>query len=137
MSDANQISSWRRAPASVWVGRVLSGVFVAFMLLASALPKLFMPEVAETAMTPLGWNMKYILLIAGIEIIGTLLYVYGRTSVLGAVLLTGLFGGAITTNLRVDMPLFSHTLFGLYLGLMMWGGLWLRNPKLRTLLPLA
>lgn|SRR3990167_6452778 len=137
MSDAIQGKDWRRAPASVWVGRVLSGLFAVFMLLASALPKLFMPEMAEAAMTPLGWSMKYVLLIAGIEIVGTLLYLYGRTSVLGAVLLTGLLGGAMATNLRVEMPLFSHTLFGLYLGLMMWGGLWLRNPKVRALLPLA
>ncbi len=137
MNEVTDGQGWRRVPASVWVGRVLSGVFVAFMLIASALPKLFMPEIAEQAMTPLGWTTKYVLLIAGIEIVGTLLYAYGRTSVLGAVLLTGLIGGAMATNLRVEMPLFSHTLFGLYLGLVMWGGLWLRNPKVRAVLPFA
>jgi len=75
-------------------------------------------------------------LIGGIELIGTLLYIWKRTSVLGAVLLTALLGGAVATHIRIDSPLFSHTLFGVYLGLIMWGGLWLRDPALRRLLPL-
>ena len=65
----------------------------------------------------------------------TLLYAVPRTAVLGAILLTGLFGGAMATHLRVGSPLFSHLLFGLYLGLMLWGGLWLRDGRLRSLLP--
>jgi hypothetical protein len=63
------------------------------------------------------------------------LYAVPRTSALGAILLTGLFGGAMASHLRIDSPLFSHTLFGLYLGLMAWGGLFLRNPRLRSMLP--
>jgi hypothetical protein len=55
---------------------------------------------------------------------------------LGAVLLTGLMGGAIATHLRLDHPLFTHTLFGVYLGLLAWGGLWLRDARLRALIPL-
>jgi hypothetical protein len=64
------------------------------------------------------------------------LYALPRTSVLGAILLTGLLGGAIATHMRVGSPLFSHLLFGAYLGLLAWGGLLLRDPRLRTLLPL-
>ncbi|HYI26669.1 MAG TPA: DoxX family protein, partial [Bradyrhizobium sp.] len=60
-----------------------------------------------------------------------------RTSVLGAVLMMGLLGGAMATQIRVGSPLFSHTLFSLYLGLFMWGGLWLRDPRVRALFPIA
>ena len=62
--------------------------------------------------------------------------VSGGTAVLGAVILMGLLGGAMTTQLRIDNPLFSHILFSLYLGLFMWGGLWLRDPKLRAIFPI-
>ena len=58
-----------------------------------------------------------------------------RTSVLGAILLTGYLGGAIASHVRIESPLFTHTLFGLYLGLMLWGGLWLRDANLRSLMP--
>lgn len=120
----------------VWTGRVLSGLFVLFMLAASVAPKFLMPEmVAEQNMTPLGWPAKYLLLIGLIELACVALYVIPRTSLFGAVLMTGLLGGAIATNLRVDNPLFSHTLFGIYLGLFMWGGLWLRNEGLRAIFP--
>ncbi len=65
-----------------------------------------------------------------------MLYLVPQTSVLGAILLTGYLGGAIATHLRVGSPIFSHLLFGLYLGLMVWGGLYLRDPWLRALIPL-
>lgn len=124
-----------KAPPSVWTGRVLSGLFVLFMLGASVAPKFLMPQIADAAMEPLGWPTKYVWLIGVIELVCTLLYVIPRTSLLGAVLMTGLLGGAIAANLRVEMPLFSHTLFGIYLGLVMWGGLWLRDPFLRAVFP--
>ena len=121
---------------SVWTGRVLSGLFVLFMLAASIAPKFLMADmVAEQSMTPLGWPAKYLLLIGLIELACVVLYVIPRTSLLGAELMTGLLGGAIATNLRVENPLFSHTLFGVYLGLFMWGGLWLRNASLRAVFP--
>ena len=64
-----------------------------------------------------------------------LLYLWPRTSILGAVLAMGLLGGAMATQIRVQNPLFSHVLFSIYLGLFMWGGLWLRDPALRALFP--
>jgi hypothetical protein len=64
------------------------------------------------------------------------LYLIPRTSVLGAVLTMALLGGAMATHIRVGSPLFSHTLFSIYLGLIMWGGLWLRDPALRALFPI-
>lgn len=126
-----------KASPSVWTGRVLSGLFVLFMLLASIAPKLLMTDmVAEQNLTPLGWPVKYLLLIAAIELGCVILYVIPRTSLLGAVMTTGLLGGAMATNLRVEMPLFSHTLFSIYLGLVMWGGLWLRDASLRAVFPI-
>jgi hypothetical protein len=88
-------------------------------------------------MTQLGWPTKYTLFIGIIELIGTILYAIPRTAVLGAVLLMGLLGGAMATQIRIENPLFSHILFSLYLGLFMWGGLWLRDPKLRAVFPIA
>jgi hypothetical protein len=125
-----------KASPSVWTGRVLSGLFVLFMLGASITPKFLMADmVAEQSMTPLDWPAKYLMLIGLIELACVILYVIPRTSLLGAVLMTGLLGGAIATNLRVENPLFSHTLFGVYLGLFMWGGLWLRDASLRAVFP--
>ena len=125
-----------KASPSVWTGRVLSGLFVLFMLGASITPKFLMADmVAEQSMIPLGWPTKYLLLIGLIELACVILYVIPRTSLIGAVLMTGLLGGAIATNLRVENPLFSHTLFGIYLGLFMWGGLWLRDATLRAVFP--
>jgi hypothetical protein len=122
---------------AVWIGRAMSGLFILFMLGASIAPKLFFPEAgkAHEIMDQLGWPYKYLLLIAAIELVGTILYAIPRTSFLGAVLMTGLLGGAIASQLRVDNPLFSHILFGVYLGLSMWGGLWLRDPALQALIP--
>jgi len=71
-----------------------------------------------------------------LRIIATLLYAWPRTSVLGAILLTGYLGGAIYAHYRLADPLFTHTLFGVYLGLLIWGGLYLRDPRVRALIPL-
>lgn len=121
----------------VWTGRVLSGLFVLFMLGASIAPKLIPgADVDEAAMAEVGWPVKYLVLIGVIELVCVVLYVIPRTAVLGCVLMTALLGGAIATHLRVDDPLFSHTLFGVYLGLIMWCGVWLRNEPLRSVFPL-
>lgn len=116
-------------------GWVLSGLFALFMLGASVAPKLMQMPVAEATMTDLGWPPGHTLWIGGLELILTVLYLIPRKRVLGAVLMTGLLGGAIATQIRADSPLFSHILFGLYLGAFMWGGLWLRDPAVRALLP--
>ncbi|MGQ2989977.1 MAG: DoxX family protein [Brevundimonas sp.] len=124
-----------KASPMVWTGRALSALFVLFMLGASVAPKLLgMPVAAET-LVGLGWSADYVLAIGLMELAFVLLYIYPRTSVLGAVMMMGLLGGAMATQVRVGNPLFSHQLFSLYLGLVMWGGLWLRDPKLRTLFP--
>jgi len=119
----------------VWVGRVLSGLFALFILGASVAPKLMGMPVAEETMAALGWPAGHTLWIGVLELSLLLLYLFPRTSVLGAALFTGLLGGAMATQIRAESPLFSHVLFSLYLGLFMWGGLWLRDPALRALFP--
>jgi hypothetical protein len=122
--------------ASVWTGRALTALFALFMLGASIAPKLLgMPVAAET-IEPLGWSADHVLMIGLFELAFLLLYLFPRTSVLGAVLMTALLGGAMAAHIRVDSPLLSHTLFSLYLALFMWGGLWLRSPALRAVFPL-
>lgn len=125
---------WRNASGAVWIGRVMSGSFVAFVLGASVVPKFFLPQVSHPTMTQLGWPAKFTVSIGVIELIGALLYAVPRTAVLGAIVLTGLLGGAMATQLRVENPLYTHILFSAYLGFFMWGGLWLRNADLRELL---
>lgn len=95
-----------------------------------------LPQVAET-MGPLGWptDRGTILTLGLIQAASLVLYLIPRTSLLGAVLLTGYLGGAIATHLRVGSPLPSHTLFGVYVGLVTWAGLWLRDAALRRLFP--
>ena len=115
------------------IGWVLSGVFALFMLGASVAPKLMQMPVAEATMVELGWPAGHTLWIGILELALTVLYLIPRTRVLGAVLMTGLLGGAIATQVHADSPLFSHILFGLYLGAFMWGGLWLRDPAVRAL----
>jgi hypothetical protein len=125
----------RQRSVMVWSGRVLSGLFAAFMLGASASPKLLGMPVAEATMAELGWPAGYAFAIGVLELGCVVLYLVPRTSVLGAVLTTGLLGGAMATHLRAESPLFSHALFSLYVGLFLWGGLWLRSPRLRQLFP--
>lgn len=119
-----------------WIGHAMSGLFALFMLGASIAPKLLGMAVAEDTMRSLGWPPGYALTIGLIELGCLVLYLVPRTSVLGAVLFMGLLGGAMATQVRAGSPLFSHVLFSLYLGLFMWGGLWLRDPTLRALVPI-
>jgi len=121
--------------AMLWTGRVLTGLFALFMLGASIAPKLLGLPVAEEIMTQLGWPNGYVLMIGFIELTCLVLYLIPQTSVLGAVLMMGLLGGAMATQIRAGSPLFSHILFSIYLGLFMWGGLWLRDPAVRALFP--
>lgn len=125
------------APASarVWTGRTLTALFALFMLGASIAPKLIAMPVAAETIEALGWSADDVLMIGLFELTFLLLYLYPRTAVLGAVLMTALLGGAMATHVRVGSPLFSHTLFSVYLALFMWGGLWLRHPALRSLFP--
>jgi hypothetical protein len=124
-------------PALLWTGRVMSGLVILFLLLDGAIKMVPIQPVTDS-LKELGYPTSdgFARLLGAIVLVGTALYAWPRTAVLGAILLTGLFGGAIASHLRLGDPLFSHTLFGLYLGVLMWAGLWLRDPALRTLMPL-
>jgi DoxX-like family len=121
--------------AALWTGRALSSIVILFLLFDSVLKLLNLTVVADT-MSQLGYPANLAQGLGVLILICTLLYAIPRTALLGAILLTGLLGGAIATHLRVGSPVFSHLLFGLYLGLMLWGGLFLRDARLRSLLPL-
>lgn len=118
-------------------GWVLSGLIALFMLGASVAPKLLQLEVALAPMEVVGWPPKYLVPIGVIELVCLVLFLIPRTALLGAVLFTGLLGGALAANLRVDNPLFSHTLFSIYLGVAVWGALWLREERVRGVFPLV
>jgi len=116
-------------------GWVLTGIFALFMIVDVGIKFLQLPIVEET-MAQLGYPPGLGFPIGIIEGIALVLYLIPRTSVLGAVLFTGVFGGAIATHMRVGSPFLSHTFFGIYLGLFAWGGLWLRDLRLRALFPM-
>lgn len=107
-----------------------------FLLFDGAIKLVPWPIVTET-MDRMGYGSSENLARSlGVIIIAcTVLYAIPSTSILGAILLTGYLGGAMASHVRIGSLLFSHTLFGLYLGLMVWGGLWLRDRSLRTLIP--
>ncbi|HKT52961.1 MAG TPA: DoxX family protein [Caulobacteraceae bacterium] len=117
-----------------WTGRVLSGLTIVFLILDSGMKLLDMPQV-RAAMRPLDYPAYLARPIGEIELTCLVLYAIPRTAPLGAILLTGLLGGAIASHLRVGDPLISHVLFGVYVGLMAWGGLYLRDEKVRALIP--
>lgn len=117
-------------------GRVLSGLAVAFLLF-DAILKFFvdkLPPEALEANANLGWDISKMPLVGSILLVCTILYVIPRTAVIGAVLLTGYLGGAIATHVRVGNPLFSHTLFPIYIALFIWGGLYLRDVRVRKMI---
>ena len=123
-----------RTSHSVIIGRVLSGLVILALTLDAG-GKLLFPStmIANTPPTGLPADVGFYRLLGTILAVSVALYAWSRTSFLGAILLTGYLGGAIATNLRVSMPLFSHTMVGVYLGLLVWAGLGLRDARLRAL----
>jgi hypothetical protein len=124
--------------AMLWTGRVVSGILTALFVLDATMKLLVVQPVIDGSLA-LGWPADPATVrTLGLILLGsTVLYAIPRTAVLGAILLTGYLGGAIATHVRVADPLFTHTLFGVYLGVALWGALWLRDGRLRTLVPLS
>lgn len=117
------------------IGFVLSALVVLFLVMDLTMKFLALPIVIETN-AQLGYGADLVLPLAIILTVCTVLYVIPQTAILGAILLTAYLGGAVATHVRVGSPLFSHILFGVYLGLFVWGGLYLRDPRLQALIPL-
>jgi DoxX-like protein len=122
--------------SAVIVGRALSALAILFLAFDTAIKLAGMSVVAET-LSSLGYPADIGFTIGVVELVCLVLYAVPRTAVLGAILLTALFGGGIATHIRVGSPLFTHILFGVYLGLFVWGGLYFRSARLRELIPLA
>ena len=117
-----------------WAGWSMSGLIVLFLLLDSA-GKLALEHHTIEATTRIGYPLAVIRPLGLICLVCTVLYAIPRTSILGAVLLTGYLGGAIASKVRIEDPLFSSVLFGVYFGLLVWGGLYLRDERLRAVFP--
>ena len=142
MSTANQVAEVRdpvvgasSSRKRVWIGRVLSGLVVLF-LIPDGIIKFIKPAPVVDAFAHLGWPLSLANVLGVLLLVCVALYVFPRTSVLGAILLTGYLGGAVATHMRAGDPLFSHVLFPTYLGALLWLGLYLRDSRLRALIPL-
>lgn len=118
----------------LWTGRILTALAALFLLFDGVTHIMQIAPVVD-AMNQLGYPANLALNLGIIQLICLLLYLIPSTSLLGAVLLTAYLGGAVATNLRIGAPLFSNVLFPVYLGLFIWGGLYLRDERLRAIFP--
>ena len=121
--------------ASLWTGRIITGLVVLFLLF-DGITKLMKVLPVLKACAQLGLSENLVVPIGATLLVCTLLYVIPSTSILGAILLTGYLGGAVCIQLRVGNPLFSQTLFPVYFGVLVWLGLYLRDARLRSIIPL-
>ena len=129
-------ASPRRAESALWAGRAMSGLAILFLTMDGVM-KFVQPQVVIDTTRQLGWpaDNATLVTVGGLLLVSTLLYAIPRTAFLGALLLTAYLGGAVATHVRIGSPLFSHVLFGVYVGAIVWGGLWLRDSRVRALLP--
>jgi len=122
-------------PKTIWVGRILSALAILFLSFDTIVKVLRLP-VAVDGTTQLGYPESSVFVIGIIQLVCLVLYVIPQTSVFGAILFTGYLGGAIATHLRIGSPLFTHILFPIYVALLIWGGLYAREPRLRAMVPI-
>jgi hypothetical protein len=116
----------------LWVGRIMSAVAVLFLLFDSVIKLLVVAPVVDS-FAQLGYPVSLSRGIGLLEIVCLIAYVIPRTSIVGAILLTGYLGGAVATHVRIGSPLFTHTLFPIYVAVLIWGGLYLRDNRIRFL----
>jgi hypothetical protein len=134
MSDQSRTPGARKA--RYWIGWAMSGLVIAFLLMDATMKLLVLPVVTEAGAS-LGFPGAGMARGLGVTLLAcTILYTVPRTAVLGAMLLTAYLGGAVASQVRIGTPLFSHVLFGVYLGVLIWGGLWFRDARVRALAPL-
>jgi hypothetical protein len=118
-----------------WAGYIVTALPVLFLLL-DAVGKFIKPAPVVEGTVQLGYQESIIVPLGVILLVSTVVYIIPRTAVIGAILLTGYLGGAVATHVRIANPLFTHMLFPVYLGIMIWLGLYLRDNRLRELVPL-
>ena len=117
-------------------GWILSGLLIAFLAFDGAIKLVPLQVVLDTSQQfGLPTDVTSARILGVLTLLCTLFYAIPRTAIFGAILLTGYLGGAMAIHFRIGSPLFSHLLFGLYLGLLAWGGLYLRYPWLRRIIP--
>ena len=121
--------------AMLWTGRILTALVTVFLLFDGAIKFTHHSAVVE-ATAQLGWPLGVMPAIGVVLLTCLALYLFPPTAVLGAILLTGYLGGAVATHVRIGNPLFSHVLFPVYVAAFIWGGLHLRDPRVRGLIPL-
>ena len=119
---------------ALWAGHIISALPVLFLLLDS-IGKFVRPAAVVEGTVKLGYSETVILPLGIVLLVCTALYAIPNTSVLGAILLTGYLGGAVATHVRVGDPLFSHVLVPVYVSVLVWLGLYLRDARLRALVP--
>jgi hypothetical protein len=120
---------------SLWAGRIMSGLTVLFMLF-DGISKLALEHHVVDATTKIGFPQEVIRPLGIVLLVCTILYTIPRTAIFGAILLTGYLGGAVASKVRIEDPIFGSIVFGVYFGILAWGGLYLRDHRLRTLIPL-
>ncbi|MFL6620932.1 MAG: DoxX family protein [Povalibacter sp.] len=125
-----------RREKMLWLGWAMSGLVIAFLLLDAGMKLAAVQPVLDAGMQIGFPGVDMARKLGALLLICTALYIFPSTSVLGAILVTGFLGGAVATHVRLGNPLFTHVLFGVYVGVLVWGGLILREPQLRALLPL-
>ena len=118
-----------------WPGWLMSGLVIVFMLMDAVMHLTRIPPVVE-AFNRLGYPLSAALPMAAVAMVSVLLYAWPRTAILGAILLTGYLGGAVAIHLRVGSNLFGEMLFPVYVGILMWGGLYVRDARVRSLIPI-
>jgi DoxX-like family len=133
-ANESEIETAPVSKGSLWTGRIMSILSILFFLM-DAVMKLLKPTFVVDATVKLGYQEGVIQGLGTALLICTILYAIPGTSVLGAILLTGYLGGAVASNVRVGNPLFSNVLFPVYFAFVLWGGLYLRDKRLRALIP--
>ena len=119
-----------------WIGWTLSVLAILFLVMDAVMKLLALPIVIKSG-EALGFPGADMARALGIILaVCTALYAFPRTSVLGAILLTAYLGGSVATHVRADNPLFTHVLFGVYVGIVVWAGIYLRDAALPALLPI-
>jgi hypothetical protein len=129
-AQAHPVSSKQR-----WAGRIMTALPVLFLLFDSVIKFTRIDPVVQS-FNQLGYPIELAIWIGVIELVCLAAYVVPGTSVLGAILLTGYLGGAIASHVRIGSPLFTHVLFPIYVAALLWGGIYLREGRLRALVPL-
>jgi hypothetical protein len=131
---AIEVSNRVESKKMLWAGRIASWVITALLLLDAVMKILQVPQVMEGTMKA-GYPADTVRPIGIMLLLCLICYVIPRTSALGAILLTGYLGGAVATNVRISTPLFSYILTPVYVGVLVWGGLFLQDARVRALIP--